>query len=98
MTEETKVIDPCVYCGLSTAFGFGRFVNRLPIDDGYGCAECSGFVCDICGEQIYLDMEITDKEESGDYHASCLPLDEHYIDPEDEQCWCDLHDKAVRSA
>lgn len=65
-----KIIDPCVYCGFSTAFGYGRFVNRLPVDDGYGCAECSGFVCDSCGKQIYLDEEIT--TETGDYHETCL--------------------------
>ena len=68
MADQVK--DPCVYCGLSTAFGFGRFVNRLPIEEGYGCAECSGFVCDSCGELIYLDEEIT--TETGDYHETCL--------------------------
>jgi hypothetical protein len=83
-----EVIDPCVYCGESTAFGFGRFVNRLPVDDGWGCAECSGFMCDECDEQIYLDEDVTDKDENGHYHPRCLPLDQHYVDPEEEGCGC----------
>ena len=66
--------SPCYYCGEDTNFGSGRFVNRLPIStdtfDGYGCAECSGFACDLCGHQIYLDEEIT--TETGDYHETCL--------------------------
>jgi hypothetical protein len=66
----SKVKDPCVYCGNSTAFGFGRFVNRLPVDDGWGCAECSGFACDSCGEQIYLDEEIAHRDNV--YHEKCL--------------------------
>lgn len=72
MGKEREMMkkDPCVYCGESTAFGYGRFVNRLPVDDGWGCAECSGFLCDKCGELIYLDEEIT--TETGDYHESCL--------------------------
>lgn len=35
---ETK--DPCVHCGKSTAFGSGRFVDRIGYDDGWACAEC----------------------------------------------------------
>ena len=56
----TTTIDQCVYCHRSTAFGSGNglFVNRIPVDDGWGCAECSGFECDECGEQIYLDSEV----------------------------------------
>lgn len=38
-------IDPCDWCGLSTAPGFGRWVNRVPgvRSDGseyWICAEC----------------------------------------------------------
>lgn len=78
--------DPCVYCGESTAFGFGRFVNRIPVDDGWGCAECSGFACVECEKQIYLDAEASN--EDGDYfHRACLPLDKHATD-----CYCDSHD------
>lgn len=87
-----EVKDPCTYCGESTAFGSGKFVNRIPVDDGWGCGECSGFPCDICDKQIYIDCDITDKQEWGHYHAECLPLDQHYIDPEDKSCYCDLHE------
>lgn len=69
----TKTIDPCVYCGFSTAFGSGKFVNRIPVDNGWGCAECSGFLCDLCGELIYLDEEVTDKD-LNDYHQNCFKI------------------------
>ena len=57
------MIDPCVHCGKSTAFGSGKFVTRIPVychdKEGWGCAECSGYECDRCDTQIYLDCEIT---------------------------------------
>ena len=93
MSEE--VIDPCYYCGRSTAFGFGRFVNRLPVEDGWGCAECSGFNCDECDHQIYLDEEVRD-ENGYAYHPNCLPVEKHVGWPDDfddEGCWCELHGK-----
>lgn len=66
------ILDPCFYCNKSTAFGSGRFVNRLPVEDGWGCAECSGFVCDKCDKQIYLDEDVYDSERNGFYHEACL--------------------------
>jgi len=93
--KPVEVIDPCWYCGHSTAFGSGRFVNRLPVETGWGCAECSGFNCDECDTQIYLDCEVRDAE-GWNYHPSCLPLDQHVgydpDDPDDEGCGCDLCD------
>ena len=60
--QADGVVDPCVYCGESTAFGHGRFVNRVPADrqcfervdggyvDGYACDECmTPPFCEICG-------------------------------------------------
>jgi hypothetical protein len=88
------VIDPCHYCGESTAFGSGKFVNRLPVEDGWGCAECSGFACDKCYKQIYLDTDVRDKD-GYFYHATCLPVGEHVgfnEDLYDESCWCELHE------
>ena len=58
--------DPCVYCGESTVLGSGRFVNRIPCNDGWGCAECSGVECKRCDKQIYLDCEITPDQCYGD--------------------------------
>jgi hypothetical protein len=62
--NETTVMDPCVECGQSTAFGFGRFVNRLWVDGdgehiGYQCIECLGsvFDCDRCDEPIPFDED-----------------------------------------
>jgi hypothetical protein len=77
--------DPCVYCHRSTAFGSGNglFVNRIPVDDGWGCAECSGFECDECGEQIYLDSEVRvegydeGKYLYGNYHQKCYNRTQH---------------------
>lgn len=34
--------DLCVICENPTTFGSGRFVNRIPADDGWMCAECYG--------------------------------------------------------
>lgn len=88
-TENHIIVqDPCVYCGRSTAFGagFGLFVNRIPVDDGWGCAECSGFECDECGQKIYLDCELrVDHVDSdgnwqyGNYHEECYDASRHGI-------------------
>ena len=88
--------DNCVYCGESTAFGatredgslIGKFINRIPVDngewDGWGCAECSGFECDECEKQIYLDhetrVEFEDEEGKyhyGNYHTECYNESKH---------------------
>lgn len=83
-TENDQVIDPCVYCGESTSFGSGRFVNRIGVDDGWGCAECSGYECDECEQQIYIDCEIrveyTDEHGEyhyGNYHEECYNREKH---------------------
>lgn len=82
----------CVYCGESTDFGavrsdgsfIGKFVNRIPVDDGWGCAECSGFECDECDKQIYLDHEVRvdfidedGKYHYGNYHHDCYDASKH---------------------
>ena len=65
--------DYCVECLQSTAFGTGRFVNRIPADrdvedeegnylgrrDGYLCTECNFTECDRCNEKIYCDEDFT---------------------------------------
>ena len=65
--------DYCVECLQSTAFGSGRFVNRIPADrdvedeegnhlgnrDGYLCSECNFTECDRCDEKIYCDEDFT---------------------------------------
>ena len=47
MMKAQNLIDPCVECGLSTAFGSGKFVDRIPTDDGYKCAICAGMECTL---------------------------------------------------
>ena len=40
--KEVHIIkeNDCILCGKDTRFGSGRFVNRIPADDNYMCAEC----------------------------------------------------------
>ena len=72
--------DYCVECLQSTAFGTGRFVNRIPADrdvedeegnylgnrDGYLCPECNFWECDRCDEKIYCDEDITARDVYGE--------------------------------
>ena len=65
--------DYCVDCLQSTAFGTGRFVNRIPADrdvyneegevignrEGWLCADCNWLECDRCDEKIYCDEDFT---------------------------------------
>ena len=70
----TGDIEPyCVECLQSTAFGTGRFVNRIPADrdvyneegevignrEGWLCADCNWLECDRCDEKIYCDEDFT---------------------------------------
>lgn len=82
ITEQVMgTVDPCIYCGRSTAFGagFGLFVNRVGGDfmnddgetiDGWACGECAGYECNECNQQIYIDCEIRVEYEDtdGKYH------------------------------
>lgn len=89
MTQTEQNTDPCVWCGHPTALGHGRFVNRIPAvtddADGYACAECAGYECDECGEQIYLDHEVrvdftdplTGLYRYGNYHERCYTAEIH---------------------
>ena len=88
MNKTEQKTDPCIYCKRSTAFGAGDglFVNRLPVDDDWACAECAGFECDECEKQIYLDCEIrvefTDEEGQyhyGNYHEECYNSEKHGV-------------------
>ncbi len=40
--KEVHIIreNDCILCGEDTSFGSGKFVNRIPADDNYMCAEC----------------------------------------------------------
>ena len=85
MTTHKIENDACVHCQRSTAFnsGNGLFVNRIPTDDGWACAECAGFECDECEQQIYLDTEVrVDYEKDGvfhygNYHEDCYSFLKH---------------------
>lgn len=82
--SERSNNDPCVHCGESTAFGSGRFVNRIGWDDGWACAECAGSECSECGKQIPLDEEVRVHEVPfdemtgfHDYHSDCYDAKKH---------------------
>lgn len=87
ITEQVNgAVEPCIYCGRSTAFGtgFGLFVNRIPADDGWACADCISYECDECGNRIDLDdelrVEYTDNNgifHYGNYHQDCYNTAKH---------------------
>ena len=59
--QEKEETEPCVECGESTAFGSGRFVDRLGWDDGWKCADCRLSPCDICGEE-FIELDVVNDE------------------------------------
>lgn len=65
--------EDCIYCGEPTSVGNPLNRDRIPADDGdkfgWACAECAGYECDECHQNIYLDTETrVDYEENGVYH------------------------------
>jgi len=54
----------CVYCDRDTYWGSGRFVNRIPADDGerigWMCAECQfPELCFFCEDVEPMEGEIS---------------------------------------
>jgi len=54
----TLKTDNCIECDKPTNFGSGRFVNRVPSDEGFVCAQCMMRECDLCGQPIPLDEDV----------------------------------------
>ncbi len=77
--DALNPIDPCVHCGESTAFGYGKFVNRLGWDDGWSCAECAGYDCDVCDKSIYLDEDRRWNNSKAHVHEECLSEEQNQI-------------------
>jgi hypothetical protein len=50
----TDLGDRCIECGHDTSFGSGRFVNRIPADNGTAsgwlCPDCQQENCDRCNQ------------------------------------------------
>jgi hypothetical protein len=71
--------NKCIYCFEDTSFGSGKFVNRIPADDGehdgYACPECMEMECDRCDRPIGLDCDIHWKDER--IHEECLTPEEY---------------------
>ena len=90
LEDDPSDLDPCVECGKSTAPGSGRWVNRLPFDDGYKCIECLGsvFDCDRCGEPIPFDEDTTViDQEQGSRHEIRVGVDCCYKDTDHAPRW-----------
>ncbi len=49
--------DLCIDCKEDTSMGSGKFVNRIPADDGkvsgYMCADCQMVECDSCKQKVF---------------------------------------------
>ncbi len=81
MNGTIDVGSLCIECGNDTAFGSGRFVNRIPADngvrEGYLCAECQSADCEACaldatGADNGLIQSLIDTiEENGETGALC---------------------------
>ena len=56
----------CVACSCDTSPGSGRFVNRIPADDGFLCTKCAAFTCDRCDQLIAIDEDLTPQDVFGD--------------------------------
>lgn len=61
----SKTQYSCVFCGDDTSFGSGKYVNRVPAEDGYACAECMTLECCRCGKPIDLDEDVTPYDVTG---------------------------------
>jgi hypothetical protein len=80
----TTELDPCIYCGEPTARGNPLNRDRIPADDGWACAECAGYECDECHQNIYIDTETRVEHEDdngvyhyGNYHEDCYNEAKH---------------------
>jgi len=49
----------CIECKQDTSFGTGKFINRIPADNGYLCSDCQELECDVCHNKV-LDYELED--------------------------------------
>ena len=88
--------NKCIYCFEDTSFGSGRFVNRIPADDGehdgYACPDCMEMECDRCGEMVGLDDDVRvnnlilhwDCQTKTEYEIYCK---ENFIDIKEEPYW-----------
>ena len=51
--------EPCIDCKKDTQLGSGNFVNRIPAEDSFICAECQLVRCDVCKAEV-LEYNITE--------------------------------------
>ena len=66
MTHQqlNDVGEHCIDCGDSVAQGSGKYVNRIPADDGeksgFLCADCQCMTCDRCDTPTFEPHTIED--------------------------------------
>tara|TARA_A100001015_G_C14593312_1_gene557569 strand:- start:166 stop:555 length:390 start_codon:yes stop_codon:yes gene_type:complete len=57
MEKIKDVGQLCIDCKEDTSFGSGKFVNRIPADDGkvsgFMCADCQMVECDSCKQKVF---------------------------------------------
>ena len=63
--------DTCNECGDSTAWGRGKFVNRIPADDGWMCADCQAIECDVCDTPT-IDWDHPQHDDTQIWCVDCL--------------------------
>ena len=69
--------ERCVQCLQDTSFGSGKYVNRIPADnglyDGYECSDCQSCECDVC---LKPTLEYHNCNDTGKiYCDNCVPED-----------------------
>ena len=87
----------CIECWENTSFGSGRFVNRMPADNGMRegvmCAECAAIECDVCDDKIALDEDVYIEMPDGEclhVHEECVPAGmEQYVQQWEDHTACD---------
>jgi hypothetical protein len=67
--------NDCIECHEDTSFGSGRFVNRIPADDNYMCAECQMVDCNRCNDKV---LEYATTLDGQWICEDCIP----HLDPE----------------
>ena len=63
--------ETCDDCGDSTAWGSGKFVNRVPADVGWLCADCQAIECDECGTPT-LEWDRPQHDDTQIWCVDCL--------------------------
>ena len=67
--------DLCQDCGSSVAWGSGKYVNRIPADNGWLCVDCQCVECDKCHKDA-LEWGHPSHDDSQIWCIDCLSCPE----------------------